>query len=60
MRNQRAAWGILSAIGFIGVFVLAREPGPRPKAKAQASGIATVNRVSSVSLVITSTNTLPK
>jgi hypothetical protein len=59
MKNQRAAWGVLAAIGFIGVLPLAREFGPRPKARVQASRIADVNRVSSFSMVLASTKTPP-
>ena len=60
MKNKRAAWGILAAIGFIGVLLLAREFSPRPKARVHASRIGNVNRVSSVSMAITNTNTPPR
>jgi len=59
MRNKRTVWGVLAVIGIIVVVFLAREFGPRPKARVQAGRIANVNRVSSVSMVITNTNTPP-
>jgi hypothetical protein len=56
MTHKQLFWGLLAVVGIIVVLLLTPAVTPRPKARAQAGRIANVNRVHSVSMVITNTN----
>ena len=56
MKNRRTIWAVVAVTALIVLCLLALKSPPLQKAKTRPSRIATVNRVSTVSMVMTNTN----